>query len=211
MRRIRSALLPLNPNHHRLLDLVADGVRRGEVDLLNHRGVVARRDEQMIAKLAQCFAIGAGEADGDDAVFPRGAQRRQNVRRAAGGGERQQHIAARTKAGDLAGEHLFEAVIIGDRRQRRGVGGQRDRGVAGTILFVAADDLGGDVLGVGGAAAIADDQELVAGAKCGDDDGRDRARGGEQRRILRRAREAGERLLEMRGDRISGFFVQDAP
>jgi hypothetical protein len=66
-------LLPRNPAHHRLLDLVADGVGGGEVDLLDHRGVVARGDEQMIAEFAQRFAFRAGEADGDDAVFPRGA------------------------------------------------------------------------------------------------------------------------------------------
>ena len=116
--------------------------------------------------------------------------------------QRQQHIAALAEACDLPREHLFEAVIVGDRRQCRGVGGQRDRGVAGTLLFVAADDFSGDMLGVGGAAAIADDQELVAGAQRRDDDGCDLARGGEQCRILRRSREAGERLLKMRGDRI---------
>ena len=36
------------------------------------------------------------------------------------------------------------------------------------------------MLGVGGAAAIADDQELVARAQRGDDDSRDFPRGGEQ-------------------------------
>ena len=95
------------------------------------------------------------------AVLARCAQRRQNVRRTAGGRQRQQHVAAPAEALDLAREHLLEAVIVGDRGQRRGVGGQRDRGVAGPILLVAADDFGGDMLGVGGAAAIADDQELV--------------------------------------------------
>ena len=94
----------------------------------------------------------------------------------ARGGKRQQHVAALAEARDLAREHLFEAVIVGDRRQCRGVGGQRDRGVAGTVLLVAADDLGGDMLGVGGAAAIADDQELVAGAQRRDDERRSGAR-----------------------------------
>jgi len=45
------------------------------------------------------------------------------------------------------------------------------------------------MLGVGGAAAIADDQELVAGAQRRGDDGGDLARGGEQSRILGRSRE----------------------
>ena len=164
------------------------------MDLLDHRGVVAGRDQQMIAERAQCFALAAGEADGDKSAFARAAQRRQDVRRPSGGGQRQQHVAALAEPCDLSREHLFEAVIIGDRRQRRGVGGQRDRGVSRPVLLVAADDFGGDMLGVGGAAAIADDQELVGRAQRRDDDSRDLARGGEHRRILRRALKGGERL-----------------
>jgi len=50
------------------------------------------------------------------------------------------------------------------------------------------------MLGVGGAAAIADDQELVARAQRRDDDGCYAARGGEQRRIaVARPRAASER------------------
>ena len=72
------------------------------------------------------LALGAGEADGDQSALARRAQRRQNVRRAARSGERQQHVAAPAQALDLPREHLLEAVIVGDRGQRRGVGGQRD-------------------------------------------------------------------------------------
>ena len=173
--------------HHGLLDLVADAVRDGEMDLLDHRRVVAGRDQQMIAQRAQILALGAGEADGDKPALARKAKRRQNIRRFAGGGQRHQHVAALAEPFDLPREHLLETVIVGDRGQRRGVGGQRKRRVTGPVLLVAADDFGGDVLGVGGAAAIADDQQLVAGTQCRDDRRRDFARDVEQRRIARRA------------------------
>ena len=65
----------------------------------------------------------------------------------------------------MPGEDLVEAVIIGDRCQRGSVGCERDRGVTRPVLLVAADDFSGDVLRVTGAAAIADDQNLVARAR----------------------------------------------
>ena len=92
-------------------------------------------------------------------------QRRENVRQSGRRSTAPADVAAPAEAFDLAGEYLFEAVIIADRRQRRGVGGQRDRGISRPVLLVAADDFGGDVLGVGGAAAIADEQKLVACAQ----------------------------------------------
>ena len=50
-----------------LLDLVADPVRDGEMNLLDHRRVVAGRDQEMIAERAERFALAAGEADGERA------------------------------------------------------------------------------------------------------------------------------------------------
>src|SRR5260370_24118200 len=64
------------------------------------------------------------------------------------------------------------------------------------------------MLGVGGAAAIADDQELVACSQRRDHRRRDSARGGEQRRIVVRTLEGGERKFQMSSDRI---LAQDAP
>ena len=142
---------------------------------------------------------------------PRGAQRRQNVRRSTRGGQRQQHVPLPAETCDLSREHLFEAVIIGDRRQRRGVGGQRDRRVSRPLLLVAADDFGGDMLGVGGAAAIADDQQLVASAKRADDDFGDFPSRREQARILRRALKRCARKLQMGSDRVFGILAQATP
>jgi hypothetical protein len=58
------------------------------------------------------------------------------------------------------------------------------------------------MLGIGSAAAIPDYQKLVARAQRRDDDSRDFPRGAEQRCILRRLLERGQRLLQMDFDRI---------
>ena len=91
--------------------------RDGEMDLLDHRRVVARRDEQMIAGGAHGLAFGPGEADGDEPELARLAQRGEDVRRPAGGGEREKHVAALAEPFDLPREHLLKAVVIGDRGQ----------------------------------------------------------------------------------------------
>ncbi len=111
------------------------------------------------------FALAAGIAGRSKPALPGRASRRQNVRRTPRGRQRQQHVTALAESLDLPREHLFETIIVGDGCQHRGVGGQRDRGAGGPVLFIAADDLGGDMLCIGGAAAIADDQELVARAQ----------------------------------------------
>ena len=65
----------------------------------------------------------------------------------------------------LAREHLLEAVVVADRRHRRAVVGQRQRGQRRALEQVAAGELGGDVLGVGGAAAVAEHSTLPPARK----------------------------------------------
>ncbi len=114
-------------------------------------------------------------------------------RRPAGGGERQQHVAALAEALDLTREHLLKTVIIGDRGQRGRIRGQRDRRVTRPVFLVAADNFGGDMLRISSTAAVADDQEFFIRAQCRDDGIRDLARSREHRRIAVRALERGER------------------
>ena len=147
------------------------------MDLLDHGRVVAGRDQEMVACDTHARPFDAGKADGDEAVLVGDPQRRQNVRGTSRGRQREQQVAATAEACDLAGKDLFEPVIVGDRRQRRGIGGQRDRGISRPILLVAADDFGRYVLGVRRAAAIAGDQNFMAGTQAADHDVGDLARG----------------------------------
>src|ERR1700722_14608103 len=144
-------------------------------------------------------------------MLTRALQRRQNVRRAARGRQCEQNVAAAAEPFELTREHLLETVVIADCRQRRSVGGQRDRGIGRAIFLVAADDFSGDVLGVGGAAAVTCDQELVAGTQAGRDDVGDLSRGVEQVSVRARALKRVARQLQMRGNRVFRGWAQASP
>ena len=88
-----------------------------------------------------------------------------------------EHVALAAERANLPLEHLLEAVVVADRGQRRGVGGERDRGQRRAVVDEASDEFRGDVLGVGGAAAVAGEQHLAAALQrgrdaLGDGDGR---------------------------------------
>ena len=76
---------------------------------------------------------------------------------------------AAPKDSDLSLEHTLDAVVVRDGGEQRGVGREgdrRDRG-PGVVEREGADELRGKVLGVGGAAPVPTDQELVASAEGG--------------------------------------------
>ncbi len=100
-------------------------------------------------------------------------------------------------------EHLLEAVIVADRGERRGVGGQRDRCKWGAVGGEAADELRGDVLGVGRAAAVAGQQNLAAAAQRAHDPLGD---GDDHRHELRISGDAFDRLA--RAAQIFGDSVR---
>src|SRR5262249_36236738 len=64
----------------------------------------------------------------------------------------------------LPREHVLEAHVVAGGGQGRAIGGQRDRGDRRPVLDVADGELGRQVLRVGGAAAIAEPQDLAAAA-----------------------------------------------
>src|SRR5580700_2314061 len=67
------------------------------------------------------------------------------------------------------------------------------------------------MLGVGGAAAVADDQEPITCAQRRDDGFSDFACGSKQRRVLRRQLKGGERKPQMGADRVFRFLAQNVP
>ncbi len=62
----------------------------------------------------------------------------------------------------LALEDRLEPKIVAAGGQRRGVGGKRDRGNRRPVPLVADHELGGDVLGIRGTPAVAEQQHLAA-------------------------------------------------
>ena len=84
-------------------------------------------------------------------------------------------VARTPQCFDLAGEELVEAVVVAGGGEDGGVGGEGDGAEGGTVDGEADDELGDEVLGVGGGATVAGDEELVAvahslGGEFGDGD-----------------------------------------
>ena len=93
-----------------------------------------------------------------------------------------EHVAGAADRFDLAREQALVAVVVADRGEHRGVGGQREGGQARAVVGEPADQLAGQMLRVGGAAAVAGEQDLVAAAqrvdagRCRVRDGREQIR-----------------------------------
>jgi len=104
------------------------------------------------------------------------------------------------EAGELAGEGLVEAVVVADAGDEGTVGGQRDRGEGAPVFCVAAGKFGGEVGGLGGAAAVAADQQFVAAAEGAEDE----VGGGVDRRADRREAPGGS--WWSRGARLPNFM-----
>ena len=135
--------------------------------------------EAEVAERRQLAARRAGEADHRHPLGLRRGDGGQDVGRAAGGGQREQHVARGAQRLDLAGEDAVVAIVVADRGQDRAVGGQRDRRQAGPVVVEAGDQLAGPVLRIRGAAAIAAEQQLVAGPEGGDREVDDAGDGGD--------------------------------
>src|SRR5438105_3337035 len=84
------------------------------------------------------------------------------VRRLAARAERQRHVITAAEQTKLVAEDLGEVAVVRDRREQRGVGGQRERRQRAPLLEDRVAELHRHVLGVGGAAAVAHDVEPAA-------------------------------------------------
>ena len=144
----------------------------------------------MVAKrLHGAVYRGPGETDGRQAAFARRLEGRDHVWRAPRSRNGNKDIAWLTEAPHLPLEDTLEAVIVADCGQDRGVDGKRDRRQWIAIEIQTRQELAGDVLGIGGAAAVAGDLELMSGAKCGRDDIGDGLDGGAQFWVVSGARQ----------------------
>jgi hypothetical protein len=107
----------------------------------------------------QAPAVLARERDGQQAQLPGDLEAVHEVRRLPARAEGEGHVARTGQRAELVAEDPGEVTVVGDRREERGVGGQRDRGQTTALLDDRVAELHGHVLGVGGAAAVAHDVE----------------------------------------------------
>jgi hypothetical protein len=145
------------------VDRLAQQVADRDVALLDPRRDVRRHRHTGVAARDEGRAARAGEPDHAHPSPARGLDGEHHVLRRAARRDRDQHVARAAERLDLAREHLLVAVVVRDRGQRRRVGGERDPGERPALEHEPPDQLGGDVLRVGGAAAVAAQQHLMTG------------------------------------------------
>jgi len=129
---------------------------------LNAGGGLAGDGDQQIHRAAQLAAGFAGEGGSENAgrfSLPHG---RENIRTVSRRREGKRQIARAAKRFDLAREDLVEAEIVAASRERRSVGGERQSRQRAAVFGEADGELGGEVLRVGSAAAIAEEEDLTA-------------------------------------------------
>src|SRR5207245_288750 len=110
-------------------------------------------------------AVATGQPDGAHAALAAGLDGAQDVRRPAAGGDGERHVAGDAERVHLPREDVLVPVVVGDGGERRRVGGERQRRERAPFAREASDELGGDVLRVGGAAAVPEEQDLPLGGE----------------------------------------------
>src|SRR5690606_32175851 len=112
------------------------------------------RDTQMnvgvVQHLADLAAILAGQRNHLHVPVVGGFNGLDDVFRVAAGGNGHQQVAGLAQRIDLLGKNAVIAEVIADGGQDRGVGVERQGGQRQAVALKAADQLGDEVLGVGG-------------------------------------------------------------
>ena len=145
------------------LDQQAEDVFEGEVGFLDVHGDGGGDDDVVVAEIAHLAAAVAGEADGGDVHLAGLFEGSEDVGGVAGGGDAEEEIAGFGDGFDLSGKHCIVTEVVGAGGEDGGVGGEGDGAKGGAIMGEADDELGDEVLGVGGGATVAGDEELATG------------------------------------------------
>lgn len=139
-----------------ILDQLAEDMAQGCVTFLDARGHAGRYDEGVIHHGGQLASVATGPSNRLQAGFAGCGDPFQHVGRIAAGADADGDIAFPTVCEDLAGEHLFVSIVIGDTRDSGHVRSERESGERRAVPMVTTDEFGGDVGRVGRAAAVAE-------------------------------------------------------
>ncbi len=146
------------------LDDHAEDVLEGEVGFLDVHGGAGGDDDVVIAEGAHFAAVAAAEADGVDAHLFALEEGFDDVGGVAGGGDAEEDVVGLGEGFDLPLEEVVVAEVVSGGGEDGGVGGEGDGAERGAVDGESDDELGDEVLGVGGGATVAGDEELMAGA-----------------------------------------------
>lgn len=145
-----------------------------DVAFLNAGRDARRNDERMIDERCELAARPAGPGDGDHAAGACGLNPFEHIRRIAARADADGDVALLAVREDLPGEEFIVPVVVGDAGDGGDIGGQRDGRERRPFPLIAADEFRRDMRGVGGAAAVAEQQNFMSCAKGGDEELRDR-------------------------------------
>jgi hypothetical protein len=144
------------------LDGHAEDVLEGEVAFLDVHGDVGGDDYVVIAEVPHLAAAVAAEADGDEVHRAGLVEGLEDIGGVAGGGDAEEDVSGLAEGFDLTREDAIEAKVVAGSGKDRGVCGEGDGAEGGTVCGEADYKLGNEVLGVGGGASVAGDEEFAA-------------------------------------------------
>jgi hypothetical protein len=144
------------------LDCHAEDVLKGEVAFLDVHGDVGRDDDIVIAEVPHLAAVVAAEADGDEVHLAGLVEGLEDVGGVARGGDTEEDVAGLAEGFDLSRKDAIEAEVVAGSGKYRGIC-RKGNGAEGRTVGGEADyELGDEVLGVGGGASVAGDEEFAA-------------------------------------------------
>jgi len=146
-------------------DSIAEHVSGEDVCLLHAGGVTGVDPETGVGEMDDFATRSPGHGEGVCAQFAGLEQTGAHVGAVARGRDADGDIAGCAKRLDLAGKDGFEAVIVADRGESGGIGGEGDRGHTAALTAKASDELGGEMLRVGGTSAVAEPEDFSAVAQ----------------------------------------------
>ena len=114
----------------------------------------------------------------------------------AAGGNGDGDVAGAAEGFDLARKDPAEAVIIGDGGDGGKICGERERWKGGAIEGEAANEFRGDVLGVRSAAAITEQENLVAALEGIDQGSGELGKAGKDLRVMKQGALDGDRRFD---------------
>ena len=133
--------------------------------------VERRHDQRVVGQRQQFAAVAAEDRQATHAAQAGRLECHGQIRRLPARADADEHVAVAPERLDLAREHVLDVVVIGHRRQEDAVGRERDGREGGALrILEPPDELGREVLGIGGALPVAAEQELAAVGERADHD-----------------------------------------
>src|SRR5215470_6590732 len=145
---------------------VPDDMIESDVRLLDPVDAERRNDEGVIGERREAPAILSCEGNSHQTELSCHLERMHEVRRLTARTQRQRHIAAPGMSPQLIAEDLREVTVVRDGGEEGIVGRQRDGRQRSALLDNGVAELHRDVLGVGGAPAVAHDVEPASALEC---------------------------------------------